>query len=102
MPLVLGATNENLYVPSAPLGGGVTATTSSGVSTGNGTSVFIPLIAFTGPPENAALNDVRARVPSTTIVTSFVDPACTVEGTVIVRFGTGVVAAWHVESHVWD
>jgi hypothetical protein len=90
VPLVAGAVNENSYVAVAPDGGGVMATTSSGVSTGKGTFVFEPAVTTT-PSLNAASNDVRARVPLTTSVTSFFDPACTVVGSVRVIVGTGVL-----------
>lgn len=90
LPFVFGAVNENLYVPVAPFGGGSTATTSSGVSTGNGTMLFCPAVT-TMPSLNAALNDVRVRVPLITIVTSFFEPACTVVGMVMFSVGTGVL-----------
>lgn len=77
-------------MPVAPFGGGSTATTSSGVSIGNGTIVFVPLVTTT-PSLNAASNDVRVRVPFTTSVTSFFDPACTVVGIVSVIVGIGVL-----------
>ena len=77
-------------MPVAPDGGGSTATTSSGVSSGNGTFVFEPAVTTT-PSLNAASNDVRARVPATTSVTSFFDPAWTVVGIVSVIVGTGVL-----------
>jgi hypothetical protein len=90
VPFVFGAVNENLYVPVAPAGGGSTATTSSGVSTGNGTFVFDPAVTTT-PSLNAASKDVRTRVPATTSVTSFFEPAWTVVGMVSVMVGIGVL-----------
>lgn len=90
MPFSLGAVNENVYVPLAPLGGGSFATTSHGVSTGNGTFVFCPAVTTT-PSVNPALNDVRARVPLMTSVTSVFDPACTVCGRLIVIVGAGLL-----------
>lgn len=77
-------------MPFAPDGGGSTAATSSGVSAGNGTCEFEPAVTTT-PSLNAALNDVRARVPPTTRVTSFFEPALTVAGTVRLIVGTGVL-----------
>ena len=85
-PFLLGATNVNLYVPFAPFGGGATAATSPGVSTGKGISVFCPFAAFT-PSLSAAFIDVRVRVPLITIVTSAVSPAFIVEGTVMFSVG---------------
>jgi hypothetical protein len=91
VPFVFGAVNENLYVPVAPPGGGVAAVTSYGVSTGNGTEAFCPAVTTT-PSLNAASNDVRARVPATTIVTSFFEPAWTVVGRLRVMFGIAAPA----------
>lgn len=52
--------------------------------------VFVPFVTTT-PSLNAASNDVRVRVPFTTSVTSFFDPACTVVGIVSVIVGMGVL-----------
>ena len=88
----------NLYVPVAPLGGGVTAETSSGVCAGNGTSVFIPFVAE--PAEKAAFIEVRARPPLITIVISASWFAVIVAGAVMVAF-TPPPFAWQVLTQVW-
>lgn len=52
--------------------------------------MFCPFVTTT-PSLKAASNDVRVRVPFTTSVTSFFDPACTVVGIVNVMVGMGVL-----------
>jgi hypothetical protein len=86
VPLVFGAMNENVYVPVAPLGGGTAAPTSVGSCTGNGVSVFVPLIVFV-PSLNATFIEVRSLLPATTSVTTFVLPAATLVGAVMVNVG---------------
>jgi hypothetical protein len=85
-PFLSGAMNESLYVPVPPLGGGATERSSDGSEAGSFESVFIPFSVFT-PSLNATFSAVRALVPATTSVTSFVLPACTLSGTVSVSVG---------------
>ena len=70
----------------APLGGGSVAATSVGSCAGSGVSVLVPFVVFT-PSLKAALKEVRVRVPATFTETCDVEPAATVEGTVMVSVG---------------
>jgi hypothetical protein len=100
-PFLFGATNEKRYVPGLP-GGGLTAATSPGASTGNGTSVFVPFVAVT-PSLSAALNDVLGRPsPVTTTVTSPFSPAFNALGAVMSSVGASPDGVWQlVQVTTW-